>query len=164
MAIFRLAQNWHSSIFVIRTTWDPMLTTWQLIHAVYKRISFVKAQLVLQNRITFSNVFNFSKMEVCFLCNKSDNNVKCFVQNTLHKCIHSILFRKKNNFLLILFTRWCTTSLWIEKCGYHSACYKKVTAFMGKYKSEFEKYVTKIVDDDNNVSNYTWYVFQFLSK
>lgn len=79
----------------------------------------------------------------CFLCD-SDNPVIDFNDKTFNNCFFQLAFRKKKNFK---YNDVVLTKASLEFVGYHTTCYKKVTALQKTFNEEF-----KIFREDNAVS------------
>lgn len=73
-------------------------------------------------------------MKKCFLCGGCDNTID-FSDSILTRCLNFIELRKKKNFKYgdLEFSREMATDL-----GYHTECYKKISALKRKYREEFD--------------------------
>ncbi|CAG9792717.1 unnamed protein product [Diatraea saccharalis] len=72
----------------------------------------------------------------CFLCD-SDDGVIDFNDGTFKNCSLKLAFRKIKNFKYNVVELTCAS---LDFIGYHTTCYKKVTALNIKYNEEFENF------------------------
>lgn len=78
-------------------------------------------------------------MKKCFLCSLEDS-VNDFDNESFKKCFFKLLFRREKNFAYSE-VRLSLNS--IDKLGYHSSCYKKVTVLSKKYSEEYTQFFKK---------------------
>lgn len=72
----------------------------------------------------------------CFLCS-SDDDVIDFSDETFKNCVSKLAFRKIKNFK---YHDVQLTYASLKFVGYHTTCYKKITALNQKYNDEFLKF------------------------
>lgn len=72
----------------------------------------------------------------CFLCDSNDDVID-FNDETFKNCLLKLAFRKIKNFKYNVVE---LTSASLDFIGYHTTCYKKVTALNKKYNEEFENF------------------------
>ncbi|XP_044576907.1 uncharacterized protein LOC123260042 [Cotesia glomerata] len=81
----------------------------------------------------------------CFLCGLDDSLIY-FTDETFKNCSSKLAFRKKKNFK---YQEVELTKAALDFVGYHTTCYKKITALQSKYHEDYKNFLTEYSEHVN---------------
>ncbi|XP_033215671.1 uncharacterized protein LOC117172046 [Belonocnema kinseyi] len=82
-------------------------------------------------------------MKKCFLCEKSDNGVTEFDDDSFTKCCQMLAARRQKDHAYGE-VEWYRENL--NEMGKHPHCYKKIIVLKGKFRDNFAKFRVKLQD------------------